>query len=63
MTEEMSREDFDDDFEPGDESDPEYMNEIHEQMLHCGTKPEDLPNPSDRAEYVAWLEKRAPEEE
>ncbi len=45
-----------DDPQPGDENDPEYLDEIFRTFQHMGWKPEDLQDKKDQDEYRKWLE-------
>jgi hypothetical protein len=44
-----------DDPEPGDESDPAYKEELFETYRFMGWAPDMFPDPEYRAEYAAWL--------
>ena len=44
-----------DDPEPGDESDPAYKEELFETYKFMGLAPDMFPDPEYRAEYAAWL--------
>jgi hypothetical protein len=44
--------------EPPDENDPEFKRELFETFRALRTKPEDLIDPHDAAEYAEWLKEQ-----
>lgn len=46
---------------PGDENDPEYMDEVFQSFKYMKWKPEDLRDLKDQKRYADWLKKRSEE--